>query len=194
MTAESQDSTIDQPPARDEHNLVAYLDGELDDAAAMQVEQQLATLPEVRHEVDRLVRTWDLLDLLPSHKASADFSEKTLTQIQAKVASGSGNSQDDGGDAITTVGSRVMPERQRQRREFWQRWGLRACGFFGLLLAASAGFKTTYDRSNSQTDALLRDYPLIQRLDEYREAGDAKFLKALHDSEILHGNSDRKTD
>ena len=43
-------------------------------------------------------------------------------------------------------------------------------------------------------DALLRDYPLINRLDEYREVGDAKFLKALHDSETFHGNTDRKFD
>ena len=192
MTAESPDPPIDQPPAPDEHNLVAYLDGELDDDAAMQVEQQLATQPEVRQNVDRLARTWDLLDLLPSHKASAAFTEKTLTQIQAKVVSGA--SPDDGGDVATIAETAVVPERQRLRREFWQRCGLRACGFFGLLLAASAGFKTTYDRGNSETDALLRDYPLIQRLDEYREAGDARFLKALHDSEIIHGHTDRKTD
>ncbi len=192
MTTESHDPPLDQLPASDEHDLVAYLDGELDDAAAMQVEQQLATQPEVRQNVDRLARTWDLLDLLPSQKASAAFTQKTLTQIQSKVASNGG--PEDGGDAVTIVESVAIPERQRQRREFWQRWGLRACGFFGLLLAASAGFKTTYDRGNSETDALLRDYPFINRLDEYREAGDARFLKALHDSEILHGNDNHKTD
>ena len=192
MTANSQAEPIHQPPAPDEHNLVAYLDGELDDAAAMQVEQQLATQPEVRHEVERLARTWDFLDLLPSHKASAAFTEQTLTQVRAKVASS--GSPDEPGDVATQVETVARPEQQRQRREFWQRCGLRACGFIGLLLAASAGFKTTYDRSNSETDALLRDYPLINRLDEYRAAGDAKFLKALHESETFHDNTDRKFD
>ena len=58
-------------------NLVAYLDGELDEVETQEIERTLAHSLEARHEVDMLTRTWELLDTLPKSKASEEFSERT---------------------------------------------------------------------------------------------------------------------
>src|SRR5262249_19607809 len=62
---------------RDE--LTAYLDGELDDAAAAAVEQRLRDDPDLRREVETLKRTWELLDFLPQPEPSTDFAARTLS-------------------------------------------------------------------------------------------------------------------
>jgi anti-sigma factor RsiW len=41
-------------------NLVAYLDGELDEVATLEVERTLSESAEIRLEVEELSRTWDL--------------------------------------------------------------------------------------------------------------------------------------
>ena len=44
--------------------LVAYLDGELDEAARVNVEKRLAEEPDLRSRLTLLERAWDLLDEL----------------------------------------------------------------------------------------------------------------------------------
>ncbi|MCH8828754.1 MAG: hypothetical protein IID45_04170, partial [Planctomycetes bacterium] len=48
------------PQQRDD--LVAYLDGELDEETTQSMERTLAHSPVARHEMDMLTRTWSLLD------------------------------------------------------------------------------------------------------------------------------------
>src|SRR5689334_17398174 len=64
---------------RDE--LIAYLDGELDDQAARGVESRLQRDPRVRAEVDALKRTWELLDYLPRPEPSPTFTHRTVERI-----------------------------------------------------------------------------------------------------------------
>src|SRR5579859_2895023 len=64
-------------------NLTAYLDGELDEATTQDIEQVLAVSEVARHEVDMLSRTWDLLNALPTHKASEEFTHKTMSNLRA---------------------------------------------------------------------------------------------------------------
>jgi len=49
---------------RIEEQLVAYLDGELDDADARRIEELLASDAEVRQTLEKLEATWGLLDHL----------------------------------------------------------------------------------------------------------------------------------
>ena len=49
--------------------LVAYLDGELDEAATQKIEQTLAENSDVRGEVESLARTFEMLDELPRQEA-----------------------------------------------------------------------------------------------------------------------------
>ena len=63
----------------DRSNLVAYLDGELNDAQARAMATKLTQSVTARREADALRKTWELLDLLPRPKASEDFTARTLT-------------------------------------------------------------------------------------------------------------------
>ena len=66
--------------------LVAYLDGELPEGDARDVESSLASDPAMRAEVEKLNRAWELLDLLPRPHASSDFSSRTLTTLKVSGA------------------------------------------------------------------------------------------------------------
>src|SRR5437773_2053066 len=67
----------------EQEKLVAYLDGELDDAAERQVVAELGVRPELRQEAESLKRTWDLLDFLPKPAPPPQFTERTMHKLQA---------------------------------------------------------------------------------------------------------------
>ena len=70
--------------------LVAYLDGELDEAAQQAVEAKIATNPDARAELDALKQTWGMLDFLPKASPSPNFTHRTMERLTLeKVASGS---------------------------------------------------------------------------------------------------------
>src|SRR5260370_281071 len=73
--------------AEQRENLTAYLDGELDDAQTQEIEQVLAASEVARHEIDMLSRTCDALSVLPTHKASGEFTRKTMTNLRAAESS-----------------------------------------------------------------------------------------------------------
>ena len=60
------------PPwsAEERDNLVAYLDGELDEAAVRSLEARLARDPQARQELEALKRSWEMLDYLPRPEPS----------------------------------------------------------------------------------------------------------------------------
>src|SRR6188474_2016437 len=62
-------------------DLVAYLDGELPDTKAQQIDQVLARSEVARHEVEALARTWEMLDVLPTPKAPPEFTKRTMTTL-----------------------------------------------------------------------------------------------------------------
>src|SRR5277367_6081793 len=72
-------------------NLVAYLDGELNDAQARSIATKLTQSLTARREVEALQKTWEMLDLLPRPKASEDFTARTLSvatqQADGRIAS-----------------------------------------------------------------------------------------------------------
>src|SRR5947209_8236496 len=65
----------------DRENLVAYLDGELDEASAQALESKLSLDPAARAEADALRKTWELLDYLPRPEPSASFTHRTLSRL-----------------------------------------------------------------------------------------------------------------
>src|SRR5262249_5015809 len=74
-----------QPPLDDEQreDLVAYLDGELDEEASRALEAKLSLDLAVRVEADQLRRTWELLDYLPRAEPSPSFTHRTLDRVSA---------------------------------------------------------------------------------------------------------------
>src|SRR3954451_23284680 len=66
--------------AAERDNLVAYLDGELNEAEKHALEAKLTQSVSARREVEALEKTWELLDHLPRPKASHELSSRTLSQ------------------------------------------------------------------------------------------------------------------
>ena len=71
----------------DKAELVAYLDGELDEEATQAVEAKIAGDPEVRAELDALKQTWGMLDYLPKASPSPNFTHRTLQRLTVEIAS-----------------------------------------------------------------------------------------------------------
>lgn len=77
--------TQEPPVAPELAELVAYLDGELDEGSVERVERRLVEEPPLRMEADRLDRTWQLLDSLSEVTAGSEFTRRTLSSIHSVV-------------------------------------------------------------------------------------------------------------
>src|SRR5438132_9195982 len=71
---------------QDRDDLVAYLDGELDEDSARQLEAKLTLDPEARAEADALEQTWGLLDYLPRPEPSPSFTHRTLERLAVRTS------------------------------------------------------------------------------------------------------------
>ncbi|MBS0262711.1 MAG: hypothetical protein JSS02_12225 [Planctomycetes bacterium] len=132
-------------------NLVAYLDGELDEKTTQEIEQALASSPVARHEVDMLARSWDMLSALPTHRASGEFAETTVAMLRAV---------DEKGPKLP--GDQVY----RQIRRL-----MTLCIWIGFLTACGyVGYATTRHWIPNESEALLEDYDIINHLDMYRDS------------------------
>ena len=165
-------------------DLVAYLDGELPEEAASQVEKSLVEDATVRRDVEQLARTYDLLDLLPTSRASDGFAEKTLTAIRTHGGTPVSESADE---------SDSVPQPSKLPRLAIQ-WSIRAAALLGLMFAATVGFNGSFRQNSEPIDELLSELPLIQRLDEYQEIGDVQFLKSLSESGLFDGRYEAPQD
>ena len=136
-------------------NLVAYLDGELDEVATLEVEKTLSESEEIRLEVEALSKTWELLDALPPVQASSQFTERTLQSLQTGSVS----------DSKRTL---VSPAVRRNLFGGLLAVGLASCAVLGFYLA-NRGIP-------QRSDDLVRDLPVIENLDLYEEVGNEEFL------------------
>jgi len=176
----SSDQTQSAPKQPEE--LIAYLDGELNDAAAADVEERLARDPQVRQQVEKLIRAWDLLDLLPAARASSEFTERTLSAIGTRRK------------PTDNANTEFLPvDLGRRVRASGGRWAIRVVGLIGLLIAAAIGFNGSFRRNAEPIDELLTELPLIERLGEYQAVGDVEFLRHLASSGLFDEQSDSQT-
>lgn len=149
-------------------NLVAYLDGELDETAAHEIENLLSQSVEVRKEVEELTQAWELLEVLPVAQASDEFTDRTLSTIKA------------------------VETEQAPRRHVWQS-RLRSTALYGgwaaaLLLAAGIGFAVTNRWVKTEADQLVGQLPVIENLDVYTEIDSVEFLNSLKESGLFNGS------
>lgn len=138
--------------------LVAYLDGELDAEASREVERRLSQDARYRQMLRQLQHSWDLLDRLPKADVSDVFTQSTVAMIAVTAA--------DDVEEMKARGTR------RKKAVWWLGTGSVAASFLvGYLLVSSVA-----DRENKR---LLRDLPVIERMDEYRYADSIEFLRML---------------
>jgi hypothetical protein len=145
--------------AEQRDNLVAYLDGELEDNETQHIDQVLAKSEVARHEVEALARTWELLDLLPKPEAPENFTERTLTTLK------------------------VSEVRKRMADQPWfgyvRKGSIGAVWAAGLAVCAVLGFVITSRWVPNEQTKLLADLPLLLHLDIYLEVRDLDFVKQL---------------
>ena len=140
-------------------NLVAYLDGELNEAEKRAIDTKLTQSPTARREKEVLEKTWDLLEYLPRPKASERLTERTLTEIRQ----------------LTLKGGRL----ESSVKEVSLRAVRVAFGVIAALLALFLGYALTQWAWPNPTARLARDLPIAEHLDEYRDVGTVEFLEAL---------------
>jgi anti-sigma factor RsiW len=145
-------------------NLVAYLDGELSEPAVKEIDQVLSKSPAVRHDVEMLARTWDLLDQLPRLATEEDFTARTLSVAQKEEAPR---------PLLPTSVSERLQSRQLRRGGVLLIWL--------AVLAASAflGYSATAHWVPDQSEDLLRNLEVVEKLDLYRNVESLEFLKQL---------------
>jgi anti-sigma-K factor RskA len=144
-------STIDE-------ELVAYLDGELSPDQATRVERRMAEDPKYAARLNQLQRAWDLLDTLNRSEANDDFVHSTVEMVAVHAVEE----------------AKTQKLRTVQRRNF---------GWVAMVALVLAGTAGTYflikDRLSRDNRELVRDLPLIERVDDYRNIDSLSFVKQL---------------
>src|SRR5262245_44416493 len=132
-------------------NLVAYLDGELNDAESRALATKLTQSVSARREVEALERTWELLDYLPRQQASPEFTSRTLSEASRLV---------DHGGLVAAAANQAA----RHLTRVFVCLGV-AAAMLGL------GYALTRWVWRDPTARLVRDLPIAEHLDEYRDVG-----------------------
>ena len=148
------DETQEDFPA----DLVAYLDGELDAAQTRAVEERLSSDAAYRQQLRELQQAWDLLDQLPKADVDETFTQTTLAMV-----------------AVSASGEVEQAQVRRGRTRRWLWW----TGSVAAVAAFVAGYVAVSVVVSRENRRLLRDLPVIERLDEYRYADSVEFLRQL---------------
>ena len=155
----------------DRASLVAYLDGELDDEAARQVEARISTDPAVRAEIESLERTWDLLDYLPKAEPSPNFTHRTVSRITA---------------------AHVALRTSQQRR---RRWLLGTAWAAALLVALAGGYGAVLLLAPHEPtdDEIQRHLRVLENRKQYEQIDSLDFLRALDQPDLFGDDDDTET-
>ena len=137
-------------------NLVAFLDGELEEEDAQGLETKIARSPSARKEVEALEKTWTMLEWLPRVEAPADFTDQTISrihsqQMRAELIEG-------GLKRVVVIAAKVI-------------------GWVASVAAAVAiGFVGVRYAWPDPTRKLIEDLEIVENLEALREIPDIKFL------------------
>jgi anti-sigma factor RsiW len=159
----------------DRADLIAYLDGELDEKSARAWEVRLNTDPSARAEAESLRRSWELLDYLPRPEPSVAFTSRTLDRI-----------------AVT----RPQPAARGRR---WRPWAFGIGWAAAVLLAAAGGFAAVKSLPRSarhlvepevvQDEDLVKDLRILENLHEYKYVENLGFLQELDHLDLFGDDS-----
>ena len=143
--------------------LTAYLDGELGDEDHSDVEQRLLNDPQYRKAMQKMQKTWDLLDLLPTSRVDNSFTQSTLEMVI----------------------SETEKELLKRKQSPWK-WPLRFGALLGVLLF---GLGASYGIAQWVKDAPDRDLRdsihVIENLTHLENAGSIEFLKMLGEKKFF---------
>jgi anti-sigma factor RsiW len=155
-----------------DEEIVAYLDGELDAEAEARVVRHLSEDATYRSRLGQLQHAWDLLDNLRRTEADDEFVNSTVAMVAVQAEQESKSQQ-----------MRVV----RQRSLAWL--ALTAV----VLLSVASGYFVLHRRMTRGDRNLVRDLPVIERVDEYRNIDDIDFLKRLERENLFAAEVDDGT-
>ncbi len=185
MADEPSDAPDDAPdPA--EAEIVAYLDGELDAAAARRVEARIASDPKLRARAEALKRSYDLLDFLPKPEPSPAFASRTLDKLPAVKSSPAAPPVAVPAAPPSGTGTLVLTPVPPPRSGSWAvavvvLVGVSlGVGYFGTAAARTYLFPPPVPPPDLTADTLpLADYRVVERLPLYAPADDLDFVEKL---------------
>ena len=123
----------------DRDNLVAYLDGELDEESSRRVESALAQSNVARTDVEQLARTYELLDLIDRPQASVEFTERTIASVKLE---------------------QFKPALSQQR---WfqqvKRYGQRGLWTLAIVIAGAIGYSISHLAVPLTDDQIIEEFP-----------------------------------
>jgi len=164
----SNDNPLADTAAMDEE-IVAYLDGELDSVAEAQIVRKLSEDAAYRARLSQLQHAWDLLDNLRGTEADDEFAASTVAMVAVHAEQESKSQQ-----------MRVV----RQRSLTW----LAVAAL--VLVSMSVGYYISHRRVTRNDRNLVRDLPVIEHVDEYRNIDNLDFLKALERENLFAAEVD----
>ncbi len=153
---------IEQPePSELDQQLVAYLDGELDDEDRRAIENQLMEDADCKRRLRMLQQSFDLLDELPQTSAGPDFARTTV-------------------EFIAVSASQEMQILERRKP-----WRVSAT-FLGLLVATVSSFALgafiTHERWSETQNDRWQDLAVAEHLRSYsqiKSEAELRFIEAL---------------
>ena len=161
----SHDSANSDPNGEEtslKEQVVAYLDGELDAEGARRIEALLSADPGMREQLVQLDQTWEVLDHLGRSQVDETFTQTTLEMV-----------------AVAAEGD-LKQQKEEAPRKNRRRWLL---GGAAMLAAAAAGFLLVTLVRPNPNEQLLKDLPVLEKLDQYRQSGSIEFLRLLHEAD-----------
>jgi hypothetical protein len=158
MTDESTNAESFGEMTRLDEELSAYLDRELSPEESRQVEQLITSDATVRQRLRDLEMSWEALDQLHSTPLGDRFTHTTMEMVAMAANE----------DVAAT--SAALPARQRRR------WLM---AVVALLCAGAAGFAVAAMLRPDPNRRLLDNLPLVEHLEQFRQAQSLDFLKRL---------------
>ena len=152
--------------------LVAYLDGELDDAATQAVEAKIATNPDARAELDAMKQTWGMLDFLPKASPSPNFTNRTMERLTLEKIGG----------------TKTVPLRGRGVS-----WAMLTVWAATVLIAVGGGYYATVHLWPAATPdpipdsdiPLVRNLRIAEKWRLYENVDDLDFVKKLNHPDLF---------
>ena len=156
---------------QDNQQLVAYLDGELDEVQSQDIERRLSDDPEFRLRLQQLQQAWDLLDELPQANRDEDFTRSTVEFVALNARQ-------------HLAETKQWSQASSTKSVIWRVLALVAVTLLGWYLG-----DWYFGKQHRQ---LLEDIEVISEFDQYRLTDDFDFMQKLEASGVFHteGESD----
>ena len=164
-------------------DLIAFLDGEMDEATAREFEGRLRREPSLRAEAEALKRTWELLDFLPQPEPSPTFTSRTLDKVAVLRPATS--------VAVPIVEVANSPPTRRRPQRLWPKVVAVATAA-ALLFVGAFGLSGSLSRKPASTEGakpaeeqMAQDLRVLDNLPLYQYADDLNFILGLDQPDLF---------